>query len=458
MEKLKLGFKNQHNLLIDFLIKRSSLKHSESLVVALDSAYIRGKKQFINKMIDELDEKHPICYIDVWKYDREVCPFIAILDNVTRLLENICTKETIFKPQDSNLEIFNLPFSNSSDRLLIDSRIMFSDFEYSEKFEKEVSKKEHINQPGSYNPPINRNNNGSSLQRSLNEYREKKDEITEAREKLISLTNKIDSTGNLKLPVFIFIDNLDICKPDYGINLLEEIKPLFKLQNFIFILSLNKNQLSNSLKSIYGLEFDCDSYQSSLINTFYKLEPPNYNDFIKHELKEEPICIDSYTRDHNGISSRLSLQMIFNYYDLSLNETKKVIDMLRIFSVFQTDIKMELFYLTYEIIRKIINVEKKDRKFHITSEEFCRIEENISLVSIQNEVKKVLGLCNDIDKLAKLERSHFYSRKYEIKLSNSAKSYQLVDEFYTINKHNLPEKYNMKFANNLIINKLKPFG
>lgn len=58
----------------------------------------------------------------------------------------------------------------------------------------------------------------------------------------------------------IFIDELDRCRPDYAVRLLERIKHYFDLDNVTFIFSVNMAELSHTITSFYGQGFDSGRY------------------------------------------------------------------------------------------------------------------------------------------------------------------------------------------------------
>ena len=59
-----------------------------------------------------------------------------------------------------------------------------------------------------------------------------------------------------KKPVVIFIDELDRSNPKFVIKLIEQLKHIFEIPNLAFILTVNKKELSNTIKGIYGSEMD----------------------------------------------------------------------------------------------------------------------------------------------------------------------------------------------------------
>lgn len=56
--------------------------------------------------------------------------------------------------------------------------------------------------------------------------------------------------------VVFFIDELDRCRPNFAVEILEKIKHIFPAKNVIFVLSYNKNQLSKIISSVYGVDLD----------------------------------------------------------------------------------------------------------------------------------------------------------------------------------------------------------
>lgn len=60
--------------------------------------------------------------------------------------------------------------------------------------------------------------------------------------------------------LIIFVDELDRCKPSYAVKLLERVKHYFNNDKVTFVFSINSIELQNTIKKIYGLEFDSCKY------------------------------------------------------------------------------------------------------------------------------------------------------------------------------------------------------
>lgn len=109
-------------------------------------------------------------------------------------------------------------------------------------------------------------------------YTKEKEEITKFKENLGKLVG--DSKDGSKL--YIFVDELDRCKPTYAISLLERIKHLLGIEGIVFILAMDKLQLSHSIKAVYGSEFEAVGYLRRFIDIEYSLPKQNLDGFIEH--------------------------------------------------------------------------------------------------------------------------------------------------------------------------------
>ncbi|WP_338650764.1 KAP family P-loop NTPase fold protein [Yersinia enterocolitica] len=83
-------------------------------------------------------------------------------------------------------------------------------------------------------------------------------------------------------PIVIFIDELDRCKPNFAISILENIKHVFDVDNVDFILVTNTKQLQASINHIYGQSVDARRYLDKFIKFSFTL-PEQYK-------------VDRYTR------------------------------------------------------------------------------------------------------------------------------------------------------------------
>lgn len=108
----------------------------------------------------------------------------------------------------------------------------------------------------------------------LGEYNKYKQLVNEFKETLIT------KEPDLKL---IIIDELDRCKPNYAIELLETIKHFFGVKNIIFIFLVNMEQLKSIASTSYLTEDKCSEYFEKFYDIKFTLPLLDYNDFLQIE-------------------------------------------------------------------------------------------------------------------------------------------------------------------------------
>jgi hypothetical protein len=99
----------------------------------------------------------------------------------------------------------------------------------------------------------------------------------------------------------VIIDELDRCRPDFAVNLLERVKHFFDVENVVFVLLINKKQFSNAIRGVYGAETDARAYLEKFLNfTFtFPVSPHRLNNeanFIRAEF-------DQYSIEETGSSA-----------------------------------------------------------------------------------------------------------------------------------------------------------
>lgn len=127
---------------------------------------------------------------------------------------------------------------------------------------------------------------GDKIQEKYNAaLQEKTPTIKEIRKSFQELIEKIQSESSKKAPIYIFIDELDRCRPDFAIRFLEEIKHLFSVPGIVFVLSLDLRQLEGSIKHVYGQHIDCEGYLMRFVNLFYTLPPIDNKRYAEYLLQ-----------------------------------------------------------------------------------------------------------------------------------------------------------------------------
>lgn len=146
--------------------------------------------------------------------------------------------------------------------------------------------------------PLLEENTGDSLATFSSEdftaYERGKTSIEEFKSALSEVVLRLPSKGKSP-PLVIMIDELDRCRPNYAVELLEVTKHLFSVQGVIFVLGVNTDQLAHSVCALYGSSFNSRDYLRRFINIDVRLPPA-----------DSSLLVES-TLDSLGIDSKASL-------------------------------------------------------------------------------------------------------------------------------------------------------
>lgn len=116
----------------------------------------------------------------------------------------------------------------------------------------------------------------SLLQERFESYREQQKEVEEFKKALgeLAKTHRKRPTGQEtigSLPLIIFIDEMDRCRPTFAVQLLERIKHFFEVENVVFILLVNKKQIFEAIKGVYGPGIEAEHYFEKFIDCSFSL-------------------------------------------------------------------------------------------------------------------------------------------------------------------------------------------
>src|SRR3954466_1508030 len=112
------------------------------------------------------------------------------------------------------------------------------------------------------------------------------------RNALSDLPKLLNVDNNQTKPLILIIDELDRCRPNFSLQLLERIKHFFSVPNVHFVLGTNLTQLENSIAALYGNGIDTPVYLQKFVHlTLFLVDTNTLQDrwvaptFIKHLVK-----------------------------------------------------------------------------------------------------------------------------------------------------------------------------
>ena len=155
---------------------------------------------------------------------------------------------------------------------------------------------------------------------------EERQTLDEFRASLSSLANSLSSNDNPR-PLVVIIDELDRCKPNFALDILEQIKHLFSVEGVVFVLVGDFNQLQAVVTGAYGsgANFDGRTYLEKFYHLRARLPLPEKESTAQRYVHHlwyslEMSATETFDQDmHDGIAQ------IADATDLSLRNIERVI-------------------------------------------------------------------------------------------------------------------------------------
>lgn len=118
--------------------------------------------------------------------------------------------------------------------------------------------------------------------------------------------------------IVLVVDELDRCLPEYTIKILERLHHVFdEIPNVQVIIAVDKEQLDNIIKQIYGEKISTQRYLAKFIDFELKLEAGSVSDIVEKEyneyykqFKHSGSTSEAYTKILSGIDIRACKEIV----------------------------------------------------------------------------------------------------------------------------------------------------
>lgn len=181
------------------------------------------------------------------------------------------------------------------------------------------------------------------------EYKELKNEIKNFKKKLQNLQEKLGKK------IIIFVDELDRCNPMYAIKTLEIIKHFFGIPNIIFVLSIDKKQIENAVRKIFGINIgEENGYLRKFIDIDFQLPDTSMEQIIHFNLNTTMLKIEHFIKEDRYYSSNLQRNIDMFGYSQDMDSNK------------EPEYLVHLILQVVEILRfSIRDIEKYFMRFNV---------------------------------------------------------------------------------------------
>lgn len=318
--------------------------YSEGFVFAINNKWGTGKTTFIKMWEQDLKNNgFQTVYFNAWENDFENNPLVALMGEL-KSLTNKSTEPQFQKilKKASILSKHIIPIvAQSIVDKYIDTKVLKDALVDASKGVADL------------------------FENDVNEYSNKKKSIGEFR---TGLSHFIADTNNDK-PLIFIIDELDRCRPNYSVSILEQIKHFFSIPDIVFILSIDKEQLGNAIRGVYGSDrIDSNEYLKRFIDIEYSIPEPekdifhkylysyfNFDDFLENSSRTGHSDLANDKRSFLEIST-----ILFSTDSITLRQQEKIFAQCRLaMRAFK-----ENMYLIPEIFLFLIYVKVLNEEYY----------------------------------------------------------------------------------------------
>ena len=218
--------------------------------MVIDGSWGTGKTEFCHKLINLMkqDDTHNIIYIDAFKADHVDEPLMTVLAEIIKILPEGPRRKAFI-----NRVLPAVRYTLKTVAKAGVSHLLRQDF-------ADVA-----------------NDFNEVIQKAADDSIDKTAELilkdhVEAEKSLKTLQTALTAIASQD-PIIIFIDELDRCRPNFAVDMLEIIKHTFDVEGVSFVLVTNTQQLRASINHCYGQAVDAQRYLDKFIKFRFELSP-----------------------------------------------------------------------------------------------------------------------------------------------------------------------------------------
>jgi len=320
-----------------------------NLVLALDAQWGEGKSTFIQMWRGHIghvrDNKIKSIYFDAFENDYQKDPFLALAAEIYELTKDKSKeKRKEFEKKASNavksmvrgaLKIGVRAASGGIlDGTLVDSAEQDISTLLSDQVDLIIS---------------DRLKNTAKDKLAISQFREYLEEFASTEEE----------------PIVFIIDELDRCRPDFALELIEQIKHLFSVNGITFLLVLNRTQLEESIRSRYGNKVGATLYLQKFVNLWLSL-PRKSDQYKDHGAQYVRHALNSMLVDDEQFQNDESIELLIEIVKSTKPSFREIEQILSYFALIQNMDNNSRFYSSHQMMVAFICYLKASKPELIT--------------------------------------------------------------------------------------------
>lgn len=460
-ENDKLKREEEAKYLIDYLSNVYKENDDKSFVLNINSEWGFGKTFFLNNFKKELENNsNKVIYFDAWTNDYTKEPLLAFMSKIDEEFSSHYVNAKI-KTKSIATSLFksSLPLLIS----ILTKHLTGCSFkqlkELTDDEDDEVSENEEDNETNEDTKKGLSSLMSKTADLALKEHKNIGDSIKKFKKNIKKLLDYLQTLENTKLPLYILIDELDRCRPNYAIELLENIKHLFDIKGLIFVIATDSKQLSHSINAIYGNKFESTRYLKRFFDKEYVLAEPatyNYVEFLMENfnlLDNENIFSLLPSDFYPNVNLNAKIVTIYSdFFKLSLRDINQCLIMLNAIVYTWTEkTNIHLGYILYLIMLKqkhndkfeflINNIDQGNIYEQISTELVHEVDNNINVIIGYNYEKESTYNCNILSIVKEYHQLRYLTIADYVKFFNHNSSDSTAVKIRTCMQKNLPQSH-----------------
>jgi len=219
--------------------------------MVIDGKWGTGKTEYCHKLINLLkdtDNNVKCAYIDAFKADHANSPLTTLIAEVANLIDDPGQQSSFIKKAVPAVRYGLKTIGKAGVSWILKQNAD----EIADEFKDTIK---NIGEDG-----VN-----AAAELLIKEHQDAEKNLEALREALTQVASEAS--------IIVFIDELDRCKPNFSISIMENIKHVFDVENVQFVLVANFDQLKDSINHCYGLGVDAQRYLDKFVKYTYKLSP-----------------------------------------------------------------------------------------------------------------------------------------------------------------------------------------
>lgn len=242
-----MGRKASSDFLTSYMLANPHIK-----VLNVNSPWGAGKSFFLERWAKELRQRHICVTFNAWETDYTDEPLVAL---ITCLEEQTSDQSVIAEASKATIEASTSLIKKATPLIIKGLIKRYVGVELDEIIGDTAGEAAE-----------------GIVEQLISDQAKTPKHVAEFKKAMADRINEAQKRENKQGPAFIFIDELDRCRPTYAIELLERIKHFFEIENCRFVVASDSSQLAHSVRAIYGERFHSERYLNRFFDAEFRLD------------------------------------------------------------------------------------------------------------------------------------------------------------------------------------------